>query len=177
MAEKMTEVRLVIYKKIVDGDLRKFSATSNDRQTGGGARDLRFSPAPEFMNAFEKMFPHYDGELLHGYFSWENHNATEVFIHPPTNSRPNEMRIATVHECFPAQVIPQDARDCILMLILDKNGKVWPFFTSEYSLRHDSWHPRIKQEILKGMNAIRSSKTTPMGFIDFETGRSFTNGR
>ena len=49
MAEAMSDVKLVVYKKIVDGDLRKFSATSNDTQTGGGARDLRFSPAAEFM--------------------------------------------------------------------------------------------------------------------------------
>ena len=177
MADKMAGVRLVIYKKIVDGDLRKFSATSNDSQTGGGARDLRFSPAPEFMKAFEKMFPHYEKGMLHGYFSWEKYAATEVFIHPPTNSRPNEMRIATVHECFPAGVIPTDARDCILLLIYDKNGKVWPYFTSEHSLMYDNWHPKIKKGIFEGINAIRSSKTTPMGYIDFDSGRSFTNGR
>lgn len=34
MAETMSNVSLVVYKKIVDGDLRKFSATSNDRPTG-----------------------------------------------------------------------------------------------------------------------------------------------
>ena len=56
MAESMSEVQLVIYKKIVDGDLRKFAATSNDQPTGGGARDLRFSPAKEFMGAFKNYF-------------------------------------------------------------------------------------------------------------------------
>ena len=45
MADTMSNVKLIIYKKIVDGDLRKFSATSNDQPSGGGARDLRFSPA------------------------------------------------------------------------------------------------------------------------------------
>ncbi|WP_186423782.1 hypothetical protein [Lacrimispora celerecrescens] len=177
MAEFMPNVRLVVYKKIVDGDLRKFSATSNDQQTGGGARDLRFSPANEFMNVFEKMFPQYENGLLRGSFSWKDYPLTNVFIHPPTNSRPNEIRIATVHECFPTEVIPEEANDCILLLIQDVNGEIWPYFTSEYSLQHDNWHPYIKEEILKGMKARRSSKTTPMGYIDIDEGRSFTNGR
>ena len=38
------DVRLVIYKRIVEGDLSKFTATSNITQSGGGARDLRFRP-------------------------------------------------------------------------------------------------------------------------------------
>ena len=177
MAEAMSDVKLVVYKKIVDGDLRKFSATSNDMQTGGGARDLRFSPAAEFMYAFEKMFPHHEGEILNGRFSWINHESTKAFIYPPTNSRPNEVRISRVHECFPGDVIPEDADDCILLLILDDNGRVWPFFTSEYSLRHDNWHPTVKDAILEGLNATRSQKTTPMGYIDIADGGSYTNGK
>ena len=51
MADTMSNVKLVIYKKIVDGDLRKFSATSNDQPSGGGARDLRFSPAKDFFTS------------------------------------------------------------------------------------------------------------------------------
>lgn len=177
MADTMSNVKLVIYKKIVDGDLRKFSATSNDQPTGGGARDLRFSPAKEFMLAFEKMFPHHEENLLHGYFSWNYHNATEVFVHPPTNSRPNEIRIAKVHECFPNEVVPDDARDCILLLILDDNDRVWPHFTSEHSLRTDNWHPMIKNAILKGLGARRPEKSSPMGYINVAEGGSYTNGR
>ena len=45
MAEPAAYAALILYKKIVNGDLRKFSATSNDQPNGGGARDLRFSPA------------------------------------------------------------------------------------------------------------------------------------
>ena len=93
MADTMSNVKLVIYKKIVDGDLRKFSATSNDQPSGGGARDLRFSPAGEFMTAFEKMFPHRENNVLYGRFSWAGYDSTDVFINPPTNSRPNEIRI------------------------------------------------------------------------------------
>lgn len=177
MENEMSNVELVIYKKIVDGDLRKFSATSNDQPSGGGARDLRFSPAEEFIPAFKKMFPHREGNLLSGYFSWENHSPTAVTIHPPTNSRPNEIRIGRVHECFPNSIVPSDASDCVLLLILDDTGKVWPYFTSEHSLRTDNWHPAIKEEILKGLTAHRGERVTPMGYINISDGRSYTNGR
>lgn len=176
--ENDLDVKIVVYKKIVEGDLSKFTATSNVTQSGGGARDLRFSPANEFFPIFQKMFTCFDENgALRGFFSWENHENTEVFIHPPTNSRPNEVRIARIHECFPANVIPNDSTDCILLLVFDNLGKISPYFTSQHSLVHDAWHPLIKQPILEGLNAERNSKITAMGFIDFETGRTYTNGR
>lgn len=169
-------VSLVIYKKIVDGDLRKFTATSNITQSGGGARDLRFNPASEFFPAFQRMFKQ-NGFTLKGYFSWVDHADTEVEIHPPTNARPNEIRIGRIHECFPQNVIPNNAEDCILLIVLDGTNKVCPYFTSQYSLKHDNWHPAIKEPILEGLNAQRSAKTTAMGYVDIENGRSYTNGR
>lgn len=43
------EVARVIFQVIEDGDRRKFEAVSNDADTGGGARDLRFRPANRFL--------------------------------------------------------------------------------------------------------------------------------
>ena len=180
MPEQVNEigVKLVVYKKIVEGDLSKFTATSNITQSGGGARDLRFSPANEFLPVFQRMFTPFDGTgVLRGYFSWANHANTEVFIHPPTNSRPNEVRIGRIHECFPADVIPNDSTDCILLLVLDTAGRISPYFTSQRSLRDDNWHPAIKGPILDGLNADRSAKITAMGYVDLENGRSYSNGR
>lgn len=169
-------VKIVIYKKIVEGDLSKFTATSNITPSGGGARDLRFSPATEFFPIFQRMFTR-NGPVLNGYFSWANYQDTEVEIHPPTNARPNEVRIGKIHECFPDKFIPIDASDCILLIVLDGTGKVWPYFTSQQSLIYDDWHPAIKEPILEGLTAQRSAKTTPMGYVDIENGRSYTNGR
>lgn len=170
-------IKRVIYKKIVDGDLRKFTATSNDTPSGGGARDLRFSPAKEFYKEFQLMFPNEINGTLNGYFHWENHNATEVEIHSPTNARPNEVRIGRVHECVPDQFVPDNADDCILILVQDEDNRVWPYFISRYSLEHDDWHPAIKKGILEGLDARRSIRTTPMGYLDLEHGGSYTNGR
>ena len=172
-------VKIVVYKKIVEGDLSKFTATSNITPTGGGARDLRFNPANEFFPIFQRMFPK-NGTILKGYFYWTNQavtTTTEVEIHPPTNARPNEIRIGRIHECFPANVIPKDAKDCVLLIILEASGRVCPYFTSQYSLIHDNWHPAIKNPILEGLNARRSSKTTAMGYVDIENGRNYTNGQ
>ncbi len=169
-------VRIVVYKKIVEGDLSKFTATSNITPSGGGARDLRFSPADEFFPIFQRMFTQ-DGDVLKGKFSWVGRHDTEVVVHPPTNARPNEIRIGRIHECFPEDRIPNDASDCILLIVLDSSGKVFPYFTSEESLKNDSWHPKIKNPILQGLNAIRSERSTAMGYIDIERGRHYTNGR
>lgn len=171
-------IKLIIWKKIVEGDLSKFTATSNLADTGGGARDLRFSPASEFYPAFQRMFDKYDNTgMLRGFFTWDNHPKTEVFIHPTTNSRPNEVRIATVHKCFPATVIPNDARDCILVIVMDSNNIIHPYFTSQYSLQYDNWHPYIKESIISGLQAKRSIRTTAMGIIDIEKHRRWTNGQ
>lgn len=170
-------VDLVIYKKIVEGDLRKFTATANDANNGGGARDLRFSPAIEFYPAFQRMFDQ-QGTRLMGYFNWINQNSpfrTRVEIHPPTNSRSNEVRIGKIHECFPQTVIPNNADDCILLIVLDDNHEVWPYFTSEYELTHGNWHPAIRDPIIAGLHARRRAGTTAMGIVDVTNGRSYTN--
>lgn len=177
MADTMSKIKLVVYKKIVAGDIRKFSATSNDKQSGGGARDLRFSPSKFFLPVFMRMFPNCDGKILRGAFSWTDHDDTDVEIHTPTKARSNEIWIGCVNKCFPTSVAPTDATDCILLLIMDDNNKVWPYFTSQKSLCNDNWHPMIKKAILSGISAKRRKGTTPMGYIDVLNGGTYTNGR
>lgn len=174
----LTGVKLIIYKKIVPGDFRKFRAESNDAPTGGGARDLRFSPANEFMPQFNRMFktPGVEGTLT-GELYWHGLPPSNVIIHQPTNARPNEVRIGTVHQCFPAQILPADSEDCILLLVLDNDDHVWPFFTTEYSLQHDRWHHAVRDPILRGLGAPRGERITPMGYVDIENGREWNNGR
>lgn len=171
------DVKLVIYKRIVEGDLSKFTATSNITPSGGGARDLRFSPATEFFPVFRRMFIQDADGILRGQFSWANYAPTKAEIHPPTNSRPNEVRIGKVHECFPQAIIPNDSADCVLLIVLDNAGRVSPYFTSLRSLKNDNWHPAIKDPVIEGLTAKRNMNTTAMGYVDIENGRNYTNGR
>ena len=173
----MSAPKIVVYKKIVEGDLRKFSATSNDAPTGGGARDLRFSPSEDFLPIFQRMFPHSDGIVNYGFFSWPNGRTTAVKIAPPTSSRPKEMRICSVNECFLGASLPSNSNDCILLIVCDEENKVWPSFITTRSLREDDWDLVVKEEILKGLNATRRAGVTPMGYLDFENERFYTNGK
>lgn len=50
-------VERILYKEIVEGDLRKLLAQSNDSTTGGGARDFRFGSFTKLKPAIKKMFP------------------------------------------------------------------------------------------------------------------------
>lgn len=169
-------VKLVIYKKIDHGDYRKFRAESNDADSGGGARDLRFRPDRVFTPLFNRMFttPGPDNTLT-GQLYWPGLPPTDVTIRQPTHSRPGEVRIATVHKCFPKQVRPTNTDDCVLILVLDNENRVWPSFTSEQSLRNDNWHPAVRDPILRGLNA--RCRGTPKGYVDIENGREWNNGR
>lgn len=170
-------IKLVVYKRIVEGDLRKFSATSNITPSGGGARDLRFSPDSEFLPIFQRMFPKTVNGCYCGHFYWEKYEPTEVEIAPPTNSRPHEVRITKIHECFPQEIIPNDSTDCVLLILLKNDGTAWPYFTSLVSLKNDDeWDPEFKDAIIEGLLAKRNANVTAMGYIDYENKRRYTNG-
>ncbi len=49
-------VKRFVFKELKDGDIRKFNATSADSDSGGGARDQRFSPYDKFDAVFKAMF-------------------------------------------------------------------------------------------------------------------------
>lgn len=49
-------VKRFVFKELKAGDIRKFSATSADSTSGGGARDQRFSPYDKFDAVFRAMF-------------------------------------------------------------------------------------------------------------------------
>ena len=173
----MKKVLLVVYKEIVYGDLSKFTATSNIAETGGGARDLRFSPSDEFLPIFERMFPDRQGSFNVGKFYWPNGKETDVKIARPTRSRANEMRICKINQCFPPEYYPTDAEDKILLLVYDDELKVTPYFTSRESLKNEEWDPIIRSKILQGLDAERGARQSAMGYLDIENDNFYTNGR
>lgn len=177
MSDSLTKIKIVVYKKVVAGDIKKFFARSNDKDTGGGARDLRYSPAKMFFPIFNRMFRiKKDDGTYTGQFFWPDCEPTDVTIHPPTNSRASEIRIGTVNKCIPEKHRPDSERDLIFILIMDCDDKVWPYFITEQSLREEDWHPKIKERIISGLEAKRNARVTPMGYIDIENGGSYTNG-
>ena len=173
--EHIAKPVLIIYKVIVEGDLRKFENQSNDSATGGGARDLRFNPLSVFRPIFIRMFPkEIKKDQYEAIFHWSHYPPTHTIIHTTTANVRKEVRIACIRECL--HNFPVNAGDAIFLLVMDSNGEVWPYFTSEQSLRNDDWDPLVSSEILRGLAAKRNTKTTAAGYLDLENNVYYTNG-
>lgn len=106
-------VKRILAREVLDGDVRKFKALSNDSPTGGGARDLRLRPAEAFAKFLARMFPQtrqvsrranvgVQGQVRIGELHWkESPNGEEkrapIEVWEPTAARKGEMRLAKVH--------------------------------------------------------------------------------
>lgn len=191
-----TAVARILYKEIVPGELRKFEARLNDTPSGGGARDLRFGDYFRIEPIVRAIFPNavtlqrrrngqstqvkgYSGALY-----WERHSkvfSKEVTFEPPTTARPSEGRIAKVHDqpaLDPSSILPLKKNDKVILVFAQRNdGQVWPFFTTQSSLRTDDWDPRVAREILRCIDGTRNAGVAVIGSRDFLTGEGYCNER
>lgn len=190
-------VARIFYKEIVDGDVRKINADSNDAKTGGGARDFRFGDYDKVAPIMEKFFPEaktvkrkrngqqVDVEVRRGRFYWNSNNkeeSKEVEFEPPTTARPSEGRITRVHEqpsFAPNKIPPFNAGNKVLLLVVQCNdGTVWPYFIEESSLSMPgAWDQQVAKTILACINAKRASNRVVIGYRDFVTGDAYCNGK
>jgi hypothetical protein len=188
-AQSGGDVARIVFREILDGDRRKFIARSNDSETGGGARDLRFSSWPSMQATLRKLFPgtriekrkrsqNTSLEVFTGRFHWMQNGeekSREALLEPPTDARPNEGRITRVHEypCFTISE-PEEGSGRLLALFVQRHdGTVWPFAITERSLEHDDWNPAVAEFLLSALNASRRERRAAYGFYDFETGKKF----
>lgn len=108
MVQQIVEV---IGHEILEGDIRKAYAESNDASTGGGARDLRFPK--KYKPELDRLFStgvHENGrtEYMVCDFVAGLSDGSEVLVEglkyafKPTTARPNEVRIAQIsaHDFF-----------------------------------------------------------------------------
>lgn len=192
-------VARILYKEIVEGDLRKILARSNDSDSGGGARDFRFGSYNRLVPVIKLMFPEMarvnrkrdsavnEIEVFKGTFYWQSASGDgiyqkESFFEPPTDVRPSEGRIARVHEygCFDTSLIPHGGEDnrVLLLFIQRADGKVWPHFAEEKSLRTPGeWDPVVANEIIKCLDAERAERRAVIGYYDFTLLSSYCNGK
>lgn len=177
---KSSGIKRIVYKEIVEGDRRKFVAESNDSPTGGGARDLRFSPYSEFRPVFERMLPNIiENDVCTGKFFWKQGDikqSKDIFFHPPTTSRANEGRIANINTWPSSSLPPEDDGTMFLLIVQGDDDFVWVYFTTDKSLREEEWDPRVSKVILNCFSQRRTNIST-VGFIDFENGSNYCNGK
>lgn len=182
------EVTRVLLHHIDAGDRRKFDAESNDSETGGGARDLRFRPEDRFLPFFGRLFPgrrveprtrngaRVDIEVFFGPVNWttgpdaERGRVAQMEVWPATPSRPGECRIARVHEFgFTPLVIDDPAGGkSVLMLVQTSDGGVSAWFTTETVLRQGDWDPVIQRFAESWLES-----GTKAGFIDLVSGEQY----
>jgi hypothetical protein len=193
------QVARILYKEIVDGDLRKILAKANDSDSGGGARDFRFGSYKQLLPVITQMFPTVIKEdrkrggtvsqidVFKGTFYWQKSaggtvHTKDSFFEPPTDVRPSEGRIARVHEygCFDTSIISKGGAGnrVILLLIQNYDGEVWPHFAEEQSLRTpNAWDAVVAKELLKCVDAERAEGRAIIGYRDFSASKSYCNGK
>jgi len=197
MANQAGQVVRILYKELVEGDLRKLQAKSNDSDTGGGARDFRFGAYNTLLPVIKQMFPQTVKEsrkrggqmvqidVFKGVFSWTNAmggvQSKEAYFEPPTDVRPSEGRIARVHEypCFDASHVKIGAGNRVLLLLIQlHDGSVWPHYAEETSLRTpNAWHPLVAKELLDCLDAVRPVNQAVIGYRDFTNAGRYCNGK
>lgn len=196
MANEAGQVARILYKELVEGDLRKLQAQAADSDSGGGARDFRFRSFDTLLPVLKQMFPHTVKEtrrrngqsvqvdIFRGHFSWydadRNVVTKEAYLEPPTSARPGEGRIARIHEypCFDASKVRIGVGNRVLLLLIQLNdGSVWPYYAEERSLRTPGdWHPVVAKELLDCLDAARPVNQAVLGFRDFTNAGRFCNG-
>lgn len=191
MGTKAAGVKRVVFKEVVEGDFRKFEAQSNDADSGGGARDLRFRPYDEFEEVFRHLFPDIrtekrkrngkkvDVEILVGRLHWlegGKHRSKEATFEPPTDARPNEGRIPIVHTYPPFNVLPPTNQGrMVLLLVQHDDDTVWPAFATEDSLRSGAWQDSVSGPILRSLDSKRPANQVARGYVDFENGKAYSD--
>jgi hypothetical protein len=175
-----SKLKRFVYKEVLPGDLRKAEADSNDADSGGGARDLRFRPwnghFEDVVAAMAKRVDQTKGrdryyvELV----SIRNHGGRavdEVTFWPPTNARPDEGRLANVDRvpAFAVAEMPPASDGRAMYFIWEDDDAVYGTLITEKSLRSGAWHSAVAEPILKD---LQLAEKTVRGYVDLETGRS-----
>ena len=181
VASKDTQVVRVVFQILKSGDLLKMDAISNVSPTGGGARDLRFRPASEFLPIFRKMLPEVVLELrggaqietYRGPVIWEaegKRKSGKMTVWPATSARPNECRIAKVNQFDFTGLVKKDpaGRASIFMLFQQKNGVVRAYFTTETSFRSENWNSTVKNFVIGWLATTHRS-----AFLDLKSDKRF----
>jgi hypothetical protein len=191
MSQHQPKPERALFKIVLEGDVRKINAESNDAPTGGGARDIRFSHRL-FEPVVVKMFPtpgvgtgtkRAGLPIQLGKLRYYDHvgqpQSKEIEYWPPTDSRDSEGRIARVPEIPPlaARFYPQNEGAVFYLLIQGSDGAITAHFASEASLRKPGvWNKDIANAILTSL-AEAPGNVSARGWIDWTTGNSYIERR
>lgn len=178
---ELAETHIVFFKQVMAGDVEKYLTRSSTAGTGGGARDLRFSPADRFHPLLSQMLsePSSDPRYTHGPVlsqQAEETTTTDVELWRPTDSRPNEIRISRFYE-VPGWYLSEDdfehaeSNGTMLFYVLemDIHGTVTAKVLSEEQLTRTN--VAIRNHLME-LQSNPSHRASIIGAVDVIGGRS-----
>jgi hypothetical protein len=184
------EPALLVFKEVMEGDLRKLEGKSNDARTGGGARDLRF-PWKAFRAEMHRIFsreatgrggkPIREATITYADADGQSRTTTMAYW-PPAKKRHWEDRVACVHasEALGSGLPEFGSGRVFVTFTLFTNGTVRCDYAYEDDLRQDQWAPTVCDVILGCLNTTdekngdRTSNRVPtQGYYDFTNGKRY----
>jgi hypothetical protein len=182
---------LLVYREVLEGDVRKLQGKSNDNpDAGGGARDLRFD-----FRAFRSV--------MHRIFSEESvgrggvpirtatitytddqgvSQTTSMAYWPPAEARWWEDRVSRVHasEALRPELLQTDSGRVFVTFTLFTNNVVRCDYAYEADLRQGEWAPEVCDAILGCIDATDTkngqktrNRVPTSGFYDFVSGKRY----
>lgn len=186
-------VRLV-FREVQPGDRRKFVAQSNDSDSGGGARDFRFSPYAKFKQIFELMLSsrvtqtrknrtsgvsekiELYQDVVHVVKGPNTTIERKIEFWLPTPSRDSEGRLARLHT-YDLDVPSEHEGRIFLLLYQTNDGKLWLNFATQTQLLNNEWTEEVTDLLLGCMCARRREGVAANGFLDLIARNRFCNGK
>lgn len=182
----------LVFREVLSGDRRKFRAKSNDANSGGGARDFRFSPYEKFDGVFERMLSGRSTVLRsrNGVKTPEeiytssvnvvkadgNTALKKIVFEPPTTARKNEGRLTQLNH-YGLDVPSEEEGRIVLLLYQTGNSKLWLTFATEQQLQGDVWDEEITHLLLNCLNAPRPYTHAAQGYYDIALGSRFCKAK
>lgn len=185
-------IRLLVYKEITPGDLRKFSANASNVTTGRGARDLRF-PHDIFDPIFARLLPtlvDMPGRrnkvasmvaVRTGPVRWyvnDVEGSTNVEYWPPNEARPGEGRWAKVNTIPLFRIAQRDDEGRIVILLVQNfEGNVYLYIETETRLRTPEWNSEVVDAIFSCSDSKKNgTRSAALGYIDFDQDKKYCHG-
>ena len=157
----------ILFHEITEADIRKINASSNNANTGGGARDLRFAKA--FAPVLDRLFPPeivYEGRTPYRVGSFEHVTAEgETIIDQmryafqPTTARPNEIRIAQINKTNSFLDLPDISDDDgVLFFAFIRRTCELPQYFTEKQIGDQGSNPIIASRMREALYERRGNK-------------------
>jgi len=177
-------IKMIVFREVLSGDIKKHSAKSNIAASGGGARDLRFR-GKQWIPFLGRMFPTptakkgVSSAVVHWLSPDRTIKSARIEWWRPTHARPGETRIGRITQISAwavdqAQFNSDNAKGIkwFFVLFLDREGRLWASLARQSEL--EAQLPQIAEFIDAEIRATPTG-TTVSGAKDFSSAHRSIN--